>query len=158
MTEAVVVRPAGPDDAYALWVWANDAGTREASFGREPIAWADHVAWLGRVLGDTTHGVLIARTGDGRPVGSIRFDTPDGWRTARLSYVVAPEARGRGISAPMVRAGVEWALREHPGAAVFARVMESNERSLRVFRRLGWREEPLEESARQFWSRQADVE
>lgn len=151
MTAAVEVRPAAPDDAYALWVWANDDGTRAASFGREPIAWADHVAWLGRALGDPSHGVLVARAGDGRPVGSVRFDTPDGWRTARLSYVVAPEARGAGLSAPMVIAGVEWVLREHPGVAVCARVMEFNERSLRVFRRLGWREESAGDGVRQFW-------
>ncbi|HEX2188379.1 MAG TPA: GNAT family N-acetyltransferase [Longimicrobiaceae bacterium] len=158
MTAPLRVVPAAAGDAYALWLWANDAGTRAASFGRDPIAWADHVAWLERALADAAHAVLVARSADGRPVGSIRFDTGDGWRTARLSYVVAPEARGEGRSGPMVRAGVAWVRGAHPGVAVRARVMEANERSLRVFRRLGWREERAEEGVREFWSRETGVE
>jgi RimJ/RimL family protein N-acetyltransferase len=116
------------------------------------------VGWLARVLGDPAHAVLVGLAAHGRPVGSIRFDTPDGWRTARLSYVVAPEARGEGLSRPLVRAGVAWLRSARPGTAVRARVMESNERSLRVFRRLGWREETVEGGGAEFWSREAEAE
>lgn len=157
MTEPLRVRPAVAGDAYALWLWANDPGTRAASFGREPVAWSGHVAWLAGALRDPGHAVLVAER-EGRPVGSVRFDTADGWRTARLSYVVAPEARGEGLSAPMVRAGVKWVEGAHRDVAVRARVMEANERSLRVFRRLGWRQDRVEEGVVEFWSRATGAE
>lgn len=135
----ISIREAGGEDTRALWRWANDPETRAASFGRDPIPWGEHLRWLDGVLASPAHAVLIAL--DGRdPAGSVRFDTADGWETARLSYVVAPEARGLGLSIPMVAAAVEWVRHRHPGVRVRADVMHTNPRSLRVFRRLGWSE------------------
>lgn len=136
---ALRLRPAEVGDLYSLWLWANDSDTRRASFGRSIIPWRDHVAWFERQLSASAH-VLIGETAEAQPVGSIRFDTADGWRTARLSYVVAPEARRQGWSRPLVTQGVQWLGARRPGAEIAARVMGNNDVSLRLFRGLEWNE------------------
>lgn len=133
-----VLRRAERTDAYALWLWANDPETRRASSGRATIPWAEHQSWLSDRLPDQSALVLIAVTPDGQPVGSIRFDTADAWATARLSYVVAPEARGRGLSRPLVAKGTALLRQERPGVEVRAEVLDDNARSLAVFRDAGW--------------------
>lgn len=153
--EALEVRPATAGDAYALWLWANDEGTRAASFGRDPIPWSEHVGWLGRALEDPHQTHLVAELPGGPPVGSIRFDSDDDWVHARLSYVVAPEARGHSLSAAIVRAGVDWIRRIRPQVEIRADVMSQNSRSLRVFRKEGWEETRDTDGVSRFWLRNA---
>lgn len=136
----LAVRRAAPHDAYALWIWANDSGTRTASHARAVIEWRAHVEWLDTRARDANSLVLIAETLEGRPVGSVRFASEDEWKVARLSYVVAPEARGQGLSRSMVRAALSVLESEHEPESVVAEVLSTNEASLRVFRGLGWTE------------------
>lgn len=139
MTPMLRLTRAVDADAYALWLWANDPDTRRAAFDRAEIAWEPHRAWLREQLADSRTVVLIGYADD-RPVGSIRFDTKDAWATARLSYVVASEARGAGYGRALVERGVELLRSEHPSTTIRAEVRRDNEASLRVFRRLAWRE------------------
>ena len=136
----LVVRRAKSEDAYMLWLWANDAATRRASFHRHHIPWSDHISWFGQQLGNKSAIVLICQTADALPVGSIRFDTDDSWNEARLSYVVAPEARGQGLSRSLIELGIGQLAERHGEVVVHALVDDSNERSLAVFRRLHWDE------------------
>jgi ribosomal protein S18 acetylase RimI-like enzyme len=136
----VTLRPCRMDDAYALWLWANDAATRTAAFDRGEIGWREHVDWLERQLASGNAFVSMGFLVDGRPIGSVRFDTEDSWRTARLSYVVAPEARRQGYGRSLVEEGM-FALRaQHADASVRALVRADNEASQRIFRALGWNE------------------
>ncbi len=148
----VIVRPAGPPDAYALWLWANDPQTREASHGRPPISWRDHLAWLRRRLDHDGALVLLATDAEERPVGSVRFESEDGWATARLSYVVAPEVRGQGVARPLLRGGMAVLCAAHPAVRVRADVLPHNARSVAVFRALGWDEHAAGPDALHFWS------
>lgn len=97
------------------------------------------MAWFERQQSDAAH-VFVGETAEAQPIGSIRFDTADGWRTARLSYVVAPEARRQGWSRPLVTHGVGLLGVRHPAVAITARVMADNAGSLRLFRGIGWNE------------------
>lgn len=151
MTDGIRLRRADERDAYALWIWANDPETRHASHDRAVIGWREHVDWLSRQLSSADAVVLIAEVGDGRPGGCARFDTADGWRTARLSYVIAPDARGQGLSRPMLEAAVAWLRGEvAPRVTIIARVLPHNDRSLRVFRACGWNESAAEQGAHLF--------
>ncbi len=137
----IELRLATEADAYALWLWANDGATRAASFGRKEIAWEEHIRWLTGCLRSESHLILVARSASAQPVGVIRFDTTDGWKTARLSYAVAPEQRGRGHGGHIVSAGTTALRARHPAAAIWAEVTEGNEPSLRIFRgSAGWME------------------
>jgi len=135
------LRPARESDAYALWLWANDPTTRDASFGRGEIAWDSHVDWFGARLQDAGTLIAVAEAAHGRPVGTVRFETSDRWASARLSYLVAPEARGGGLGRAIAEAGVRWVVAAHPAVRITADVAAANERSLRIFRGMGWREE-----------------
>lgn len=146
------VRAAGPSDAYALWLWANDPETRGGSFAGAEIRWAEHVRWLAARLTDGSSVVLVGED-DSRPIGSVRFDTKDGWRTARLSYVVAPEARGHGWGTRLVLRGLTHLKGLHPEVAVWAEVKPANERSLKVFRGLRWTEERTADATTFWWGR-----
>jgi UDP-2,4-diacetamido-2,4,6-trideoxy-beta-L-altropyranose hydrolase len=148
--DEIRVRAAVPSDAYALWLWANDPETRGASFTGAEIPWADHVRWLADRLTDGSSVVLVGED-ESRPVGLVRFESKDGWRTARLSYVVAPEARGEGWGSRLVQRGLTHLKRIYPEVAVWAEVKPANERSLRVFRGLGWTEERAAGDATTFW-------
>ncbi|MGE0552373.1 MAG: GNAT family N-acetyltransferase [Gemmatimonadales bacterium] len=134
----IALRPFERADAYPLWLWANDPATRRASGDRAEIAWDGHRRWLEAWLASDAAVGFVAMEED-RPVGSIRFDTQDRWATARLSYVIAPEARGRGLGGELLRLGCERLLAAHPGAELEAQVRGDNEASARLFRRLGWR-------------------
>ena len=94
--------------------------------------------------------LLIAESEAKQPVGTVRFESDDHWATARLSYVVAPEARGQGIARPMVHAAVAWLRERFRNVAVEADVIADNVRSLEVFRKLGWQEINLQDRRMRF--------
>lgn len=147
------LRSAERADAYALWLWANDALTREASGARPVIDWAGHVDWFVRRLGSPSALIYIGENANEQPVGSIRFESQDGWRTAVLSYVVAPEVRGRGYGRALLVEGVEAVRAVHPGVVLTAEVTTSNTRSTRLFEFLGWEELTPVGGRRQFADR-----
>ncbi len=131
-------RRATKDDAALLWRWANDAETRENAFDPAPIPYADHVGWLERRLASDATRLLIF-SDDAGPVGQVRFDVVDG--VAEIDIAIAPERRGQGLGTAMLRQAlaclrVEWGETLRPRA----HVLTHNERSLRLFRRCGFRE------------------
>lgn len=149
------LRPASETDAYMLWLWANDSETRRASFGREEIEWDAHVSWLAARVRNDDHMILIATTPTDQAVGVIRFDSADAWHTARLSYAIAPERRGRGLAAALVQAGTTRLRETRQSVAIRADVERDNQRSLRVFRNGGWAETADADGAPgiTFWNR-----
>jgi RimJ/RimL family protein N-acetyltransferase len=86
----LVLRPARMEDAAILFAWRNDPQTRANSLSEDKVWWPEHVAWLRCALDK----VLIAEQ-DGKPVGTVRIET-------ELSWIVAPEHRGRGIGRQML--------------------------------------------------------
>jgi RimJ/RimL family protein N-acetyltransferase len=147
------LRRADAGDSHGLWLWANDPGSRAGSGNRPPIAWEEHLAWLGERLLSPDALIFIAIGDGGRPVGTIRFETEDGWGRARLSYLVAPEARGTGLGRPLLLAGLAELRAHAAGGVVEATVYPENAPSLRLFRSLGWRERREADGRRVFEGR-----
>lgn len=147
------IRPARYEDGYALWLWANDATTRRWSGDREPIHFEQHMLWFAHRLADLGTLLLIAENESATPLGSVRFESNDQWRTARLSYVVAPRFRGQGYSRPLVTEAMRCLGEAHPRTGVWAEVMTGNVASLKVFRGLEWNEEAGTAGQRKFWWR-----
>jgi len=131
-------RRARLDDAALLWRWANDAETRRNAFDPAPIPYESHVGWLERRLASEATRLLIFSDEAG-PVGQVRFDLADG--VAEIDIAIAPERRGQGLGTGMLRAALDG-LRAEWGEGVRPRahVLAHNERSLRMFRRCGFRE------------------
>jgi RimJ/RimL family protein N-acetyltransferase len=133
---AIFLRPACSDDAALLLEWANDPATRAASFDRVPIAWDEHVAWLGAVLADPERRLWIAEE-EGVAVGQVRVDRArDG--VGVVSIGLAPGARGRGLGRTVLGLGVAAAIRELGIRRARAVVMAANLPSRRLFQGAGF--------------------
>jgi spore coat polysaccharide biosynthesis predicted glycosyltransferase SpsG/RimJ/RimL family protein N-acetyltransferase len=131
---SVLVRPANEGDAALLLVWRNDSETRAWSRTTDPVAPADHAAWLEKVLADPDRQLLIAEL-DHQPIGTVRFDRDgDHWE---VSITLAPEARGRKLAVPMLLA----AERTRTPADIRACVHKDNTASLKLFRRAGYEQD-----------------
>lgn len=100
LTPRVDFRDAESRDSALVLAWRNDPETRRQSRETASITPAAHDAWFAARLADPDTLFLIVETG-AKPVGIVRFERNDA-RTARVSANLAPEARGRGLAAPML--------------------------------------------------------
>lgn len=124
------LRPATLEDAQRLFDWRNDPATREASVTTAPVAWEDHAAWLEASLARSDRRLLIAEEGSAS-IGTVRFDV--GADGVEVSITLAPEARGRGLAAPLLR------LATTQGGPYLARIRPGNSASRRAFEAAGFR-------------------
>ena len=123
----MVLRLATEDDLPFLLRLRNDPETREWSKTREEITAKANRDWWNK----TTDRILIAEV-DGEPVGTVRFVRHP--HELEMGIVIAPEHRGKRLAAKMIEAGAKEAW--HP---VVAYVREDNDRSLRAFKRAGFK-------------------
>jgi RimJ/RimL family protein N-acetyltransferase len=117
--------------------WRNDPEVRAASRNTAEVGAAEHDAWLAAALADPEVRLLICELG-GEPVGQVRFDRR-GERRYEISVALAAEARGRGLSAPLIALALERQRESLPDAEVEAHVRAENAPSLAAFRRAGFR-------------------
>ena len=126
----LVLRTARSADASSLLEWRNDPDTRKASHTTQEIAYQEHLEWFDSVLENPERILLIAEE-KGVPVGSVRADpVEDGYK---LSWMIAPEARGRGLAKLLVSQ-----VSERVAAALYAEVRVDNDASNVVARRAGF--------------------
>ena len=94
-----------------------------------------HLRWLADTLADPRRHLFVIEDVDG-PVGQLRLDVHG--RSAEVSIAVAEAARGRGVARAALHAadatGRELGLTE-----LRAFVRQSNEPSIRLFDRAGYR-------------------
>ena len=125
-------------DADLLLAWANDPGTRAASFTSHRIDSAEHQAWLARTLASPQRRLYIGWAGD-EPVGQVRLDLGAAGE-AEIGISVAPARRGAGLGAALLAAALDAGRRES-GLGItryVARVRVDNDASMRLFERAGF--------------------
>lgn len=140
-TFPVRLRAATLNDAAPLHAWANDPLTRRMSFSTEPIPWATHLPWLTGRLANPECRLAIGEDEAGEALGQVRLDRAG--TTATLSVGLAPEARGRGLAARLVRLAAVECLDGGWCRLVEARVRPENAASLATFRRAGFTDRGL---------------
>ena len=119
-------------DAEILFAWRNDVKTRMASRTGAELKWEDHLAWLESSLKNPKRVLVIAERKN-IPVGTARADKrADGF--TEISYTIAPEARGQGLSKPMVLQFVREFLK---GRRITATIKKGHVPSESVARTLG---------------------
>ena len=128
-----------PGDARLLLCWRNDQEARRWSRSHDEIGLEDHLRWLNAVLSDPNRVLWLFLSGD-EPVASVRYDIegPSG-RSAEVSILVAPHARGHGYG-PLALAESQAELR-HARPSVkrlVAVVHRGNTASQRLFERAGY--------------------
>lgn len=126
-------RRATLEDATLLLRWRNEPLSRQASLESREIDEAEHVDWLSKTLLEPTRELLIAVEGE-RDVGTVRVDEMGG--RCRLSWSIAPEARGRGTGTKMVKQLVVRLRRAAP-CVLEAKVKSTNLASARIAERVG---------------------
>ncbi len=123
-TGDILLRPANMDDARQLLDWRNDALTRHSSIDGHEIPYEQHVKWLEDVLAAPDRNLRIAEI-SGIPIGTVRADRDDdGWK---LSWTVAPEARGHGFGKKIVALMIRSL-----GGKIRAEIKSDNVASLRI--------------------------
>jgi UDP-2,4-diacetamido-2,4,6-trideoxy-beta-L-altropyranose hydrolase len=134
-TAGVSLRETTATDAPLLYTWVNDPATRAASFHTEPIAWADHEAWIARRLVDADTLFFVAT--DGEPVGQVRFERTSS-EVAVISVSVAPETRGNGYAPAIIDAGSRQAFETWPIERIRAEIRSENAASIAAFAEAGY--------------------
>lgn len=132
--DAVRVRRATMADTRLLLRWANDPETRAGSLNEDEIAYPDHVRWLENRLADPSCLLLIGMNGAG-PLGQVRFDVRDS--AAEVSISVAPEHRGT-VGTLLLEAAIHRFRRWLPDVGLLAQVKLDNDRSRKLFERVGF--------------------
>jgi RimJ/RimL family protein N-acetyltransferase len=100
--------------------------------------------------------LTIAAAEDDRYLGALAFMTrPD--QTGELAYVVAPEARGRGLSTRALQLLGDWAFAQLGMQRLQLRIDPENEASQAVARRAGYRREGVLRAANVVRGRRHDV-
>ncbi len=127
----ISLRPVRMEDAALLLAWRNDPFTRQASHETAEVDPQTHHAWLARVLTDSSRRLWIAEC-NGVAVGQVRVDSMD--EGQRLSWTVAPAARGQGVGTAMVRTVLEGLT-----GPVRAEVKATNPASARIAENAGLR-------------------
>jgi RimJ/RimL family protein N-acetyltransferase len=124
--------------------WRNDPDTVHASRVQQQVTKSEHEIWLNSVLGDENRILLIAEMAN-VAVGTVRFDPRSVVGDYEVSITLAPEARGKGLAAPILMKSQEWLTSHNSVATIHAFVQTDNAASLSLFRNSGY--QPMPETA-----------
>jgi RimJ/RimL family protein N-acetyltransferase len=131
----VKLRHAAPSDMPIVYEWQCHPETRR--FSRDPRAPSleEHTRWFKTRL-ESNDCVLTIILHDSDPAGVLRFDRrvhgpPEVWE---ISILVAPDKKGRGISAIALALGRQLM----PSVELIAEVLTGNDASHRLFRNAGY--------------------
>lgn len=138
----LTIRQASAEDSERIWEWRNDVQTRanSASGNSQIVPWENHQTWFEHTLTDNNRHLLIGEL-DGAPVAMLRFDKLDDDRSNWvISINLAPTARGRGLSVPLLLAAHRWLTATEPSARrIVAEIKPHNAASINAFTKAGYR-------------------
>jgi ribosomal-protein-alanine N-acetyltransferase len=145
--ERHVLRPFRSDDAAAWYAYLSDARVTEHT-SWPSITPALITSMVAKTIADYASREslrwALARADDDTLIGSCGYNR---WAheqgTAELAYDLAPPCWGFGLMSAAVRAAVAWALGAGSLSRVEAYVMTTNEPSIHILERTGFRREGL---------------
>jgi RimJ/RimL family protein N-acetyltransferase len=133
------------EDLEFLQRTINDPRVRRWVGNRAPINGPAEREWF-ESIGDSEVHLLIRRDDD--PVGVVGLRPADGPDvTAELGIFLAPDHWGEGYGTEASRLVVDYAFAERRFHRVTARVFEGNDRSARIWEKLGFRHEATHREA-----------
>ncbi|MFJ5273460.1 GNAT family N-acetyltransferase [Streptomyces sp. NPDC088358] len=137
LSDLDLVREASEDDYIPLITTVPSPYSESAGVAFVERQW-------GRATGGSGYPFVIARGGDGRPVGTVGLWLRDlGQGRASLGYWVVKSARGQGAAAAALRTVTDWALRDQRIPRLELYVEPWNAASMRTAERVGFRREGL---------------
>ncbi|MBU6149354.1 MAG: GNAT family N-acetyltransferase [Verrucomicrobia bacterium] len=132
--------------------WANDQETRFFSCDPSLINERQHIKWFKDTFRSRNiNPALICMLNDRSPLGVIRFTQAlKETREWEIHFTLSPKHRGQGFAKPMLEEALRWFFRKKQNQAVFARVMVSNLKSLKVLQSMGFRKKRSPQTASNF--------
>ncbi len=122
----ITLRPATIADGQQLFDWRNDPHTRAMSGETGALDFSAHKTWLAAALKNPARRILIGEI-ENRAIGMLRFDRDGDGEVVSIN--LAPEARGKGLSAALLRAGMAQGAQ----TPLLAFIRAENTASLRLF-------------------------
>ena len=108
----VRLRPCRKEDMMRLFDWANDPLARSNSLNSDVIPLEHHKNWYHERLNNPDTFMQVAIDGAENPVGVVRLEGIG--YNASLSFLIAPEHRGRGFAKPMLELGLRIFRNRNP--------------------------------------------
>jgi RimJ/RimL family protein N-acetyltransferase len=143
--EKVYLRPVEKSDAPLVQRWHNDPDIRKsARLGELPVTYTKEEADidLARDSEDEIYLLIVKKKGD-RPIGFIRLHIID--RTSHnmwLRMIIGDKnARGADLANDALLHVVEWLFSEQNVHRITLETYETNERALRFFKKIGFKQE-----------------
>lgn len=133
----MILRESTISDAKLLFEWSNDSVTRRNSFSDKPIVWEEHLSWLTKKLNDESSHLFIADDEE-ISVGTIRIDADDAKKELYISYNVAPDCRGKGYGAQLLKLVEDKMRRKYRGYVLVGEVKSDNTASQKCFEKCGF--------------------
>jgi len=100
------LRLAKQEDGPEIWRWRNDPVSRQFSFNSAPIPLEEHLNWWAASLANPKRRTYILESEHGEGLGSLRKDETEAGEI-ELSWMIAPEHRGKGYGTTLLRLGIE---------------------------------------------------
>ena len=130
------IREFRDDDWDAFWPTFRDITEAGETFPYDP-------AWTSSQAKDvwTSPGHVVVAEEDGAVLGSASMGTNRpgrGAHVATASFMVNPDARGRGVGRALGEYAVEWARRGGYAAMQFNAVVETNEPAVHLWQAIGF--------------------
>ena len=128
-------RPAQLADSRRIWDWRAASGLEQFSLSGQLTPYPEHHIWFTRALDAPTHVFRILLLGEW-PCGYLRLDQ-EAAECARVSICLAPDARGQGLSAALLREA-ERLGHQLKADRLHAEIHPQNVASLRCFEQAGY--------------------
>lgn len=139
----VLLREAyGVSDAVLVLAWRNSPlvwqGLYTQSKENRPLSWEEHWKWWNT---KPNWKIFIIQVNDGqttRDVGYLNIAQCEHWRPECGLSIGEVSLWGKGIAKQALQLGIEW-LKESGYKRVHTSILNSNERSLKLFKSLGFK-------------------
>lgn len=135
------IRPLTEDDLELLLTWRNDSDVRRHMFNAGIISLEEHRQWFQRAAEARDRDLLLFEAA-GKPRGFVQFSHPAGNPVATWGFYAAPGSPPR-TGTQLGHSALDHAFERLKLHKVFGQVLATNERSVRLHRSLGFREEGL---------------
>lgn len=135
------IRPLTADDLPMVLTWRNDSTVRSVMFHSGIISLAEHRAWFDKVSHNALHRLLIVESPDG-PAGFVQFGDVLPGGISDWGFYARPSAP-RGTGRLLGVTALDHAFGTLQLHKVCGRAIAFNEASIRMHKRLGFKQEGL---------------